>query len=76
MERKFQKGDPRSRTILERIHESMKEKSKEKKKNSETEAEWNKREFPFLGLGFSRWEAKQLKSLARVNLVQLSPGCR
>lgn len=47
-----------------------------KKKNSETEAEWNKREFPFLGLGFSRWEAKQLKSLARVNLVQLSPGCR
>lgn len=47
-----------------------------KKKNSETEAEWNKREFPFLGLGFSRWEAKQLKSLARVNLVQLSAGCR
>lgn len=76
MERKFQKGDPRSRTILERIHESMKEKSKgKKKKNSETEA-WNKREFPFLGLGFSRWEAKQLKSLARVNLVQLSAGCR
>lgn len=33
---------------------------------------WDKREFPFLGLAFSRWEAKQLKSLARVNLVQLS----